>query len=150
MRLLHVRTLDFERFTPASAPRYAVASHRWGPQEAAYKDVLKKRNLDTPGYRKVEAFCSFVQTWDPSIEWLWIDTCCIDKKSSAEESEAINSMYQYYSRAEVCIAFLADVASLEAYADNEELLMESFETSIWFTRGWYVKQGIRWRVEMSR
>ena len=24
-------------------------------------------------------------------EWVWVDTCCIDKRSSAELTEAINS-----------------------------------------------------------
>ena len=39
----------------------------------------------------------------------WIDTCCIDKSSSAELSEAINSMYTWYEVAQVCYAYLEDV-----------------------------------------
>ena len=39
---------------------------------------------------------------------LWIDSCCIDKQSSAELSEAINSMFQWYSLASVCLAYLPD------------------------------------------
>ncbi|KAI6138370.1 hypothetical protein BKA82DRAFT_58501, partial [Pisolithus tinctorius] len=42
-------------------------------------------------------------------EWLWIDTCCIDKRSSSELSEAINSMFRWYRDAQVCYAYLNDV-----------------------------------------
>ena len=35
-------------------------------------------------------------------KWVWIDTCCIDKTSSAELSEAINSMFRYYFLSDIC------------------------------------------------
>jgi hypothetical protein len=37
------------------------------------------------------------------------DLCCIDKKSSTELSEAINSMYRWYQKASECYAYLNDV-----------------------------------------
>ncbi|RDX52439.1 hypothetical protein OH76DRAFT_1454296 [Lentinus brumalis] len=40
--------------------------------------------------------------------YLWLDSCCIDKTSSAELSEAINSMYGWYASAEICFVYLAD------------------------------------------
>ncbi len=43
--------------------------------------------------------------------YLWIDSCCIDKTSSAELSEAINSMFDWYSQAAVCYVFLFDVSA---------------------------------------
>ena len=43
------------------------------------------------------------------VEWIWVDTCCIDKGSSAELSEAINAMWTYYSEARFCLVHLADV-----------------------------------------
>src|ERR1700730_14524253 len=58
------------------------------------------------------------------------DTCCIDKSSSAELSEAINSMYQWYKRASVCYAYLSDVASL----------VFDFAQSRWFSRGWTLQE----------
>ncbi|KAI4595348.1 hypothetical protein KJ359_007023 [Pestalotiopsis sp. 9143b] len=44
-------------------------------------------------------------------EYIWVDTCCIDKTSSAELQEAINSMFKWYERAKVCYAYLSDVDS---------------------------------------
>ena len=38
-----------------------------------------------------------------------VDTCCIDKTSSADLSEAINSMYRWYGKADVYYAYLSDV-----------------------------------------
>lgn len=47
------------------------------------------------------------------VKWLWIDTCCINKDSAAELSEAINSMFRWYLNAAVCLAYVADVEKSE-------------------------------------
>ena len=69
-------------------------------------------------------------------QYLWIDSCCIDKTSSSELSEAINSMYQWYADAEVCYAFLADVPADEDHAREGS----HFRRSRWFTRGWTLQE----------
>ena len=46
-------------------------------------------------------------------DWAWIDTGCIDKTNSAELTEAINSMFRYYTLADVCHAYLGDVPPLD-------------------------------------
>ena len=56
------------------------------------------------------------------------DLCCIDKTSSAELSEAINSMYRWYQESGVCYAYLADVPP------------NAFSKSRWFTRGWTLQE----------
>lgn len=65
------------------------------------------------------------------------DTVCIDKTSSAELTEAINSMFEWYHAAEVCYAYLADVSSVEVdrYDFNSP-----FRQSRWFTRGWTLQE----------
>jgi hypothetical protein len=52
--------------------------------------------------------------------------CTVDKSSSAELSEAINSMFAWYTNAKVCYAYLQDISS----ADDE------LSDAKWFTRGW--------------
>ncbi len=69
-------------------------------------------------------------------QYLWIDSCCIDKTSSSELSEAINSMYQWYARADVCYAFLADVPAEEDRRKKDS----KFRQSRWFTRGWTLQE----------
>lgn len=60
-----------------------------------------------------------------------MNTCCIDKRSSAELSEAINSMYKWYAGAEVCFAYLSDYF---------EFGFSTFEGSRWFRRGWTLQE----------
>ncbi|KAH6714351.1 hypothetical protein BKA61DRAFT_632289 [Leptodontidium sp. MPI-SDFR-AT-0119] len=43
---------------------------------------------------KIEGVCGIAVS--DGFEYIWIDTCCIDKTSSAELSEAINSMFRWY------------------------------------------------------
>ncbi|GIZ49813.1 hypothetical protein CKM354_001283800 [Cercospora kikuchii] len=132
MRLLNVQTRIFEQFY-ADAPAYAIASHRWAAaSETSYQDVQKQRNTEKAGYKKVEGFVQYVKTHVPDVEWLWIDTCCIDQKDSAELSEAVNSMFQWYQKAVVCLAYLADVSDSE---DEDE-----FRRSEWFRRGWTLQE----------
>jgi ankyrin repeat protein len=82
---------------------------------------------DKPGYKKIR-FCEEQANLD-DLQYFWIDTCCIDKRSSAELSEAINSMYRWYRDANVCYAYLADVPS-----------KTKFQGSRWFSRGWTLQE----------
>ncbi|KAH9893492.1 hypothetical protein C8Q73DRAFT_535123 [Cubamyces lactineus] len=67
-----------------------------------------------------------------------MDSCCIDKTSSAELTEAINSMFQWYTQSDVCLAYLADVE--DAADDNPRGEDSSFRRSRWFTRGWTLQE----------
>ena len=68
--------------------------------------------------------------------YIWIDSCCIDKSSSSELSEAINSMYKWYGLAAVCYAYLADVPS----GKNHHVEGSAFCKSRWFRRGWTLQE----------
>ena len=74
------------------------------------------------------------------LNWVWIDTCCIDKSSSAELSEAINSMFAYYNRSKLCIAYLGDFLPQYQNDDGEEVSDKAFGRSRWFTRGWTLQE----------
>ncbi|KAI0649801.1 hypothetical protein C8Q79DRAFT_1006132 [Trametes meyenii] len=68
--------------------------------------------------------------------YFWIDTCCIDKRSSSELSEAINAMYEWCSQSSVCFVFLRDVGH-----DSDPDAKESeFSRSRWFTWGWTLQE----------
>lgn len=106
---------------------------------------MRKRTAPPgPGLRKIENFCQKARSRD--YKWCWIDTCCIDKRSSAELSEAINSMYKWYKRSAVCFVFLSDVALTDAeyaslvspnscwFSDRPQDFTSRFLSSVWFTR----------------
>lgn len=133
MYLIEIETLRLKEFIEGRIPPYAILSHRWGPEELAFKDVLKNRaDKSSRGYRKLLGACQAAKSY--KVKYLWIDTCCIDKKSSAELSEAINSMFSWYKNAEVCLAYLEDVDHFNV--DFEQ----AFKNTVWFTRAWTLQE----------
>lgn len=133
MRLLNIRTFDLEEFFDTKIPPYAILSHRWYETEVTFKQMAKRTAPEGPSLRKIRQFCELVG--QNSLEWAWIDTCCIDKRSSAELSEAINSMFKWYGGADICCVYLSDVLRL---GDND--FDAKFASSSWFTRGWTLQE----------
>ena len=152
MRLINIHTLQLEEFS-STPPEYAILSHRWTDDEISYKDFVKGRNKQSAGYAKVKQFCDWVKRsperdgrprhrgwfYPDDVEWVWVDTCCIDKRSSAELSEAISSMWKWYEDAAYCAAYLADFDpwGFKPYA-YVELLRRGFLN--WFSRGWTLQE----------
>lgn len=119
-----------------SIPKYAILSHRWAanPQdEVTFEDMTMRTGAakGKSGFKKIRGCCA--QALRDGLHWVWIDTCCIDKRNSAELSEAINSMYSWYEKSEICYAYLEDVSSLAVNG-------KEFRKSSWFTRGWTLQE----------
>lgn len=127
MRLLHTQDLTFREFLDTEIPNYAILSHRWGEDEVTFKEMQKRTAPAGQGLAKIQGVCSLAA--ERGFAWVWIDTCCIDKKSSAELSEAINSMFRWYQNATECYVYLSDVSWVEL-----------FFRSAWFTRGWTLQE----------
>lgn len=79
-----------------SAKKYAILSHRWEDGEVSFQ-AMQDRTTSSKlaGYWKILQTCK--QAQGDGLGWVWVDACCINKKSSAELTEAINSMYRSYS-----------------------------------------------------
>ncbi|KAK7462444.1 hypothetical protein VKT23_008043 [Stygiomarasmius scandens] len=134
MRLLNTLTLQVEDFY-TDVPKYAILSHTWDKEEVSFQDIQDLSAASSKaGYAKVYNACVHARKYE--FEWIWIDSCCINKESSAELSEAINSMYQYYEDSEVCYAYLRDASSKEDPRD----MNSGFTKSRWFTRGWTLQE----------
>ncbi|KAI4190564.1 MAG: hypothetical protein L6R41_000716 [Letrouitia leprolyta] len=134
MRLIHTSTLRPHNFYEQSIPPYAVLSHTWTDEEITLQELEQPSKHSQLGYAKVSTCCALAlkEGW----QYVWIDTCCIDKTSSAELSEAINSMYQWYKNAEVCYVYLVDVDWDPAISSD----YGGFCRSRWFTRGWTLQE----------
>jgi hypothetical protein len=137
MRLINTTTFELQEFVDGEIPPYAILSHTWGDQEVSFQEFKQPHRLtkDKAGYDKIVRCCDIAFT--AKYAWAWIDTCCIDKTSSAELSEAINSMFEWYRAASVCFALLQDV---DAAGMEPEQLDASLKRSRWFTRGWTVRR----------
>ena len=140
MRLLHTTTIKLSSFNDDdSIPPYAILSHTWGNAEISLHDLLnyaESKLEESEGYKKISSCCALAAI--EGYEYVWIDTCCIDKTSSAELTEAINSMYCWYQGAQKCYVYLADVC----IGDDLEYTMaeKAFGQSRWFTRGWTLQE----------
>ena len=134
MWLLNVNTRKLEEFIGKKIPEYAILSHTWGEKEATFKDV--KRNGYKSGSTKIDGSCAQAQAM--RLDYIWIDTFCINKSSSSEILEAISSMWDWYNRATICFAYLSDVPNGDDWAEENT----AFSNSRWFTRGWTLQEFI--------
>ncbi|PGH07613.1 hypothetical protein GX51_01621 [Blastomyces parvus] len=132
MRLLNAKTHQLEEFPDDCIPPYAILSHRWQADEVIFRELEASPEFTGPRFRKLFDTCA--QAFGNGIDYVWADTCCIDKSSSAELSESINSMYEWYRCAEVCYVYLNDVIE-SSVTENS-----SFHSSVWFTRGWTLQE----------
>lgn len=134
MRLLHANTSQLCEFPENKVPPYAILSHTWEDDEVLFRDMQEGHAKNKRGYIKIKLACE--QAISDELEYVWVDTCCIDKSSSAELSEAINSMFRWYRDAEICYVYLADIAASGSTPDDHLL----FPKSRWFTRGWTLQE----------
>ncbi|KAI0648593.1 hypothetical protein C8Q79DRAFT_582841 [Trametes meyenii] len=158
MWLLNTLTYELKKFPlRKERPYYAILSHCWDEdpeREVTFADMqdLSKARAK-PGWAKIEGACAAARRYTckdrknggrSPFEWLWDDTCCIDKTSSAEHSEAINSMFMWYRDAKLCLTYLGDVPS----ADKPRAHNSSFRKSRWFTRGWTLQELVASNADM--
>jgi hypothetical protein len=132
MRLLHTTDLELKEFFGDNIPPYCILSHTWEEEEISFQAMQRDRSLliNAAGFQKIQGACKVAIS--DGFEYIWIDTCCIDKTSSAELSEAINSMFRWYQLANVCYAYLSDVL----WAEELDVQEQRLRKSRWFTRGW--------------
>lgn len=134
MRLLKCKSndsFDLITFRTNDLPPYAILSHTWTDcKEVTYSELVAGTGKNKAGYDKIR-FCG-ERAAANNLQYFWVDTCCIDKSSSSELSESINSMFQWYQNAEVCYVYLAD---LPPGSDMSRLPL-----CRWFSRGWTLQE----------
>ena len=140
MRLIKLDDLDKLQLSKplleADAEPFAILSHTWGDSEheLSLQDMVDiSPHKHKTGFQKLRSFCQHAQ--QAGYKFAWAGTVCIDKTSSAELSEAINSMYRWYSISAVCYVFLEDLSSKTLPISYDEL-----QKCRWFTRGWTLQE----------
>lgn len=152
MRLVNTETLQLTEETELkNAPPYAILSHTWNSNEVLFAEMsvegddgAHNRNGDARsqqatntkylGWAKIKGACR--QARRDQMDYIWIDTCCINKLSSAVENEEINSMYRYYQQAQICYAYLAGLPP----SGKDAYFPAAFGGHRWFTRGWTLQE----------
>ena len=145
MRLIHMKALELCEYIGSSVPKYTILSHNWGEEEVSFSQFSNPQSHHLAGYGKIKAFCKkSLEISD--AEYGWVDTCCIDKSSSAELSEAINSMFQWYRNSDNCIVFLSDMPAANPPAVEGlqaawiQGRVAEFKRCRWFRRGWTLQE----------
>ncbi len=143
MKLINTKTFELEEFLGSKVPSYAILSHTWGSEEVSIQEWeawLKTGDesvASKAGFLKIIKTCRIAA--DSGIGYAWVDTNCIDKSSSAELTEAINSMLAFYRDAVVCYAHLSDYES-DCLPDDPEQVAEALSHCRWFSRGWTLQE----------
>lgn len=148
MRLLNIDTLRLESFYEDDIPLYAILSHRWGKHEMTYTKIFSGKRSNDDGYKKILNFCDTArrrsEDCSKEYQYVWVDTCCIDKRDSAEVSESINSMFDYYAQSSECFVYLNDVSPYVPGgimdSDTTSILYKGLGGSTWFSRGWTLQE----------
>ena len=131
MWLINCHTHTLEEVVNYQYAKYAVLSHTWEDgEEVQHQEFRNGGMTQKRGWQKIMKVCQLAL--EGGYDFAWIDTCCIDKTSSAELSEAINSMFPWYAGAEVCYTYLTDYDASDTNAD--------LSASRWFTRGWTLQE----------
>lgn len=165
MWLLHTQDFElYQRDSPSFHEKcstvyqenndYAILSHRWVGQEITFNQIkahvaeLKSRKPQaTLQLEKIRRSCETAQSL--GFDWIWIDTCCINKTSATELTESLNSMFSWYREAKLCITYLNDVKRPESSAKSDYSDQgipthfkkeNSREPSVWFSRGWTLQE----------
>ncbi|KAG1809948.1 uncharacterized protein HD556DRAFT_1316868 [Suillus plorans] len=105
-------------------------SHRWEGEEKRLDEIQDRAiySFDPVGtFVKLQKFCKVVH--DLGYHWAWMDTCCIDKRNSAELEESLNSMFVWYRHSALTIVYLSDVRE-----------SGTLEKSDWNRRGWTIQE----------
>lgn len=99
------------------------------------EDIMRRK-----GYSKI--IHAAEQARSQGFQYIWIDTCCIDKSSSAELQEAINSMYRWYRDSEFCIVYLEDITKphIDGFTSASDIAKAAFQTCRWAKRGWTLQE----------
>lgn len=139
MRLINTKTLEVKEFATNKRPEYAILSHRWLDGEISFQQIKDLNAFSwMKGFQKVEGFCR--EALRNGYGWAWVDTCCIDKTSATELSEAINSMFAWYRDSSVCYVFLDDFSINLRPSASPSIVERELMQSVWFTRGWTLQE----------
>ncbi|KAJ8119516.1 hypothetical protein O1611_g10596 [Lasiodiplodia mahajangana] len=128
------------RFHVALIPQsYAILSHTWADEgEVSFQEFhdIEGRQKKS-GFNKITTACELARL--RGLKWCWVDTCCIDKTSSAELSEAINSMFRWYKESAVCFAYLTDLLP-DPLHERTTSFDQDLAACAWFRRGWTLQE----------
>ncbi|KAK7462337.1 hypothetical protein VKT23_007938 [Stygiomarasmius scandens] len=123
-----LKLVDFKQGSPI--PHYAILSHKWSDEEVGFQEFKQpsKKTARKSGYRKILNACE--QARLDNLDYLWIDTCCINQEDQGDVHRNIKSMFAYYQNSRICYAYLFDILGPG----------NNLGSSQWFDRAWTLQE----------
>ncbi|KAG8214231.1 hypothetical protein J3R82DRAFT_11038 [Butyriboletus roseoflavus] len=116
--------------------RYVMFSHRWEHGEPLFQRVenisVYELESSSPNI-KLQTFCTFIRSL--GFQWVWSDTCCIDRKDNVVLQESLVAMFTWYRGSSLTIAHPRGVWS--QFQQPGDL-----RKNIWNTRAWTLQEYI--------
>jgi hypothetical protein len=137
IRLLHCKTFQLREFRGDEVPPYVTLSQTWCPGEVLYEDLaVRDTKIPWPpthkeGWPRIQNSCTLALK--DGYEFIWIETCCVDKTNSAERTEEMNSCYKWFQRCAVSYTYLVDFNITHLGLDQMRLCR-------WFTRSFTLQE----------
>ncbi|KAK2605818.1 hypothetical protein QQS21_003772 [Conoideocrella luteorostrata] len=137
MRLVNTTTcLPYQFDGTSFTPPYATLSHCCGADEVLLDDLGGSEGAAKKlGFAKVLGACFVARHL--GMQWLRIDTECIDRSSPVEIAKAANSTFQWYRNCEVCIVHLSD---LQYQRDEVGGIEDQLRRCRWMQRSWTLQE----------
>lgn len=132
--LINTATCQIEKDVPVET--YAILSHHWAGDDEIKFNTLRPGDLQRS--KKIRGAIEIAKA--ANYPYIWIDSVCMDKSNAVETSTNINSMFDYYQNAEVCITYLSDVDTTKTRLRKFEKDTDARQNSVWFTRGWTLQE----------
>lgn len=153
MWLINVKTKNLHEFgqeADSKIPEYAILSHVWvkGSAELLFRhlngftsksEAEQTRISLKEGWWKIERAC--LEASRDKYDWLWTDSCCINRDCPSEWSITVKSMFEWYKAAAECYVYLGDVVKVPRTTPAGKnarfrFKKRDFQKSQWFTRIW--------------
>ncbi|KAG9309331.1 hypothetical protein JVU11DRAFT_10823 [Chiua virens] len=116
--------------------RYVTFSHTWEYGEPLFQKVenisIYELEPSTTNF-KLQGLCKLTRSL--GFQWVWSDTCCIDKKDHVVLQESLVAMFTWYRGSSLTVVYLLGVRS-------DSQLSGDLRKSIWNTRGWTYQEYI--------
>ncbi|KAH7122173.1 hypothetical protein B0J13DRAFT_567072 [Dactylonectria estremocensis] len=142
MWLLNVHTYQPVKLGPIETwPPYATVSHCRQNQHVTINHLHDVDTQDlnlisqTVGLPWIIRACSEAGAF--GVDMLWVDSLSIDRTSSTEHSAAINSMFQIFQGAEICLVHLGDIDASKSSLEN---IGEQIRQSRWTKQIWMLQE----------
>lgn len=135
MQLINTTTLQLHAFT-GSPPPYAILSHVTYGDDASFEDLAQvEKDTSKESHKIIQRACE--KALAEGSEWLWNYASCVDNRSSAAQSEAINSMAQIHRDCEYILIYLED---LECNLVGDGDIAEKLARCRWTNDIWAIPQ----------